>query len=166
MKVTKGDLIQLARYGCFDVIVHGCNCFCTMGEGIAKQIKTFFPEALKADKATPVGAKIKLGSYSSAKITTGKHTLIIVNAYTQFDFAGSDVLVEYNALSEVFSRIRKDFSGLRIAYPKIGAGLAGGDWDKISRIIDKELEGEDHTLVEYVPLQKREQGLEKKLPVC
>jgi O-acetyl-ADP-ribose deacetylase (regulator of RNase III) len=39
------------------------------------------------------------------------------------------------------------FSGKRIGYPKIGAGLAGGDWNIISSIIDKELIGEDHTLV-------------------
>jgi O-acetyl-ADP-ribose deacetylase (regulator of RNase III) len=32
MKVIKGDLIQLAKDGKFDLIVHGCNCFCTMGK--------------------------------------------------------------------------------------------------------------------------------------
>ena len=41
----KGDLIKLAIKGDFDVIIHGCNCFCTMGAGIAKSIKTAFPEA-------------------------------------------------------------------------------------------------------------------------
>ena len=39
------------------------------------------------------------------------------------------------------------FSGKRIGYPKIGAGLAGGYWNIISKIIDKELEGENHSLV-------------------
>jgi O-acetyl-ADP-ribose deacetylase (regulator of RNase III) len=39
------------------------------------------------------------------------------------------------------------FAGKRIGYPKIGAGLAGGDWSIIEEIIDRELEGEDHTLV-------------------
>jgi predicted phosphatase len=29
--------------------------------------------------------------------------------------------------------------------------LAGGDWDIIADIINQELDGEDHTLVEYVP---------------
>ena len=33
----------------------------------------------------------------------------------------------------------------------IGAGLAGGDWDIIKVIIDKALEGFNHTLVEYAP---------------
>lgn len=35
MKTIKGDLIQLALANEFDVIIHGCNCFCTMGKGIA-----------------------------------------------------------------------------------------------------------------------------------
>ena len=33
-----GDLIKLAKQGRFDVIVHGCNCFCQMGAGIAPQM--------------------------------------------------------------------------------------------------------------------------------
>jgi len=45
--------------------------------------------------------------------------------------------------------VKAQFSGKRIAYPKIGAGLAGGDWDIIRGIIDEELAGEDHTYVEF-----------------
>lgn len=33
MKYILGDLIQLADHGHFDIIVHGCNAFCTMGGG-------------------------------------------------------------------------------------------------------------------------------------
>jgi O-acetyl-ADP-ribose deacetylase (regulator of RNase III) len=47
MKVTEGDLIKKAKEGEFDLIVHGCNCFCTMGGGIAKGIKREFPEAYR-----------------------------------------------------------------------------------------------------------------------
>jgi O-acetyl-ADP-ribose deacetylase (regulator of RNase III) len=36
-----------------------------------------------------------------------------------------------------------------MAFPKIGAGLGGGDWQKISTIIEQELAGEDYTLVIY-----------------
>ena len=39
MNKIKGDLIKFAINGKFDVIIHGCNCFCTMGAGIAKTIK-------------------------------------------------------------------------------------------------------------------------------
>jgi hypothetical protein len=33
--------------------------------------------------------------------------------------------------------------------PKLGAGLAKGDWELISQIITEELAGEDHTFVEF-----------------
>ena len=43
--------------------------------------------------------------------------------------------------------MKAEFSGLRIGYPLIGAGLAGGDWGIIEKTISEELEGEDHSLV-------------------
>ena len=42
MKYIDGDLIRLAKQGTFDVIAHGCNCFCTMGAGIAPQMAEAF----------------------------------------------------------------------------------------------------------------------------
>ena len=33
MKTNQGNLIHLAQTRDFDLIVHGCNCFCTMGAG-------------------------------------------------------------------------------------------------------------------------------------
>lgn len=39
MKERDGDLIQLALAKEFDLIVHGCNCYCTMDAGIAKTIR-------------------------------------------------------------------------------------------------------------------------------
>lgn len=148
MKVIKGDLIKLAKAGEFDVIVHGCNCFCNMGAGIAATIAQEFPAAYKADKWTIYGDKDKLGEYSLAIITKN---LVVVNAYTQFSYGGGQINADYDAIRKVFARIAKDFSQWRIAYPKIGAGLAGGNWDIISKIIDEELDGCNHTLVEYVP---------------
>lgn len=146
MKIVKGDLIQLAKQGHFDVIVQGCNCFHKMFSGVAKQIRENFPNAYLADLDTPKGA-IKLGTYSKA--ITGD--LIILNAYTQYRY-GRDKTVQYcdyKAIDNVFKLIAGNFHGLRIGYPMIGAGLANGDWNVISEIIDKRLEGMDHTLVVF-----------------
>jgi len=148
MKVAKGDLLQLALGGAFDVIVHGANCQCTMGAGIAKALRERFPEAYDADLGTVKGDRGKLGSHSCAEIVRGETRFVVVNAYTQFDYRGAGVKVDYDAIGSAFRRVKIDFSGQRIAYPRIGAGLAGGDWDRIARIIDGALDGEDHTLVE------------------
>ncbi len=150
MNVIKGDLVQLGMEGKFDVIIHGCNCFCTMGAGIAKSIRDNFPEAYQADLKTDMGDKGKLGTYSSAQVNKQEARLTIVNGYTQYDFSGENVLVDYSAIRDLFSKIKKDFKDQRIGYPKIGAGLAKGDWQVISGIISEELKGEDHTLVEFV----------------
>ncbi len=149
MVTIKGDLLQLALAGQFDVIVHGCNCQCQMGAGIAKSIRTQFPEAYQADRETEPGSREKLGSYSSARIIRSDVTFIVVNAYTQYHWRGRGVKVDYDAVRSVMKEIRQNFGGLRIGYPLIGAGLAGGDWNTISVIIDEELAGQDHSLVVY-----------------
>lgn len=154
MKTIKGDLIQLALEGKFDVIVHGCNCFCTMGAGIAKGIKANFPEAYQADLQTNKGDKDKLGTIIFAKVITTHGTLIVVNAYTQYDYKGKGRKVDYDAVRSAFEKIKQQFSGKRIGYPAIGAGLAGGDWNIISDLIEEVLSDEnhsvDHTFVEFV----------------
>jgi len=43
--------------------------------------------------------------------------------------------------------IKKEFSGKRMAFPLIGAGLAGGDWNILKKIISEELFNEDVTII-------------------
>ena len=143
MQIIRGDLVKLAKSRYFNVIVHGSNCFCTMGAGIAKQIREQLPAAYEADCQTVSGSAGKLGSYSAAKY----NGLTVVNAYTQFDTVGPGIKADYNAIRTVMAKIKIDFHGCRIGMPMIGAGLAGGDWNVISGIIDEELAGEDVTLV-------------------
>jgi O-acetyl-ADP-ribose deacetylase (regulator of RNase III) len=149
MQIVQGDLLALTLAGEFDVLVHGCNCHCQMGRGIALSIKQQFPEAYHADLATAKGDAHKLGTYSSAWIDRPSHSFHIVNAYTQLHWRGTGVKADYAAIAQVMQQIKHDFTGLRIAYPKIGAGLAGGDWTIISALIDEALQDEQHTFVEY-----------------
>jgi O-acetyl-ADP-ribose deacetylase (regulator of RNase III) len=145
-----GNLIDLAFKGRFEVIIHGCNCYHTMGAGIAREMWERIPGVLKADKETKYADPEKLGTYSKHVVVLPAKSIhtrgfTVVNAYTQHHFTG--IAVDYNAIEEVFGRIKEDFHGKRIGYPLIGCGLAGGEWEIVSEIINSELEGEDHTLV-------------------
>lgn len=151
MKTLPGDLIHLAEAGRFDLIAHGCNCFCTMGAGIAKGIRSTFPEAYEADLATTKGDRAKLGTCSEAEVVRDGRLLVVVNAYTQYDYRGGGTKVDYEAVRSCMRWIKAHHSGKRIGLPKIGAGLAGGDWDRIAAIIEEELEGEAVTIVEFKP---------------
>ena len=145
----------MALKGYFDVIVHGCNCYNTMGAGIALSIKKVFPEAYAEDCKTVRGDRNKLGSISTATIQRNGRQLTIVNAYTQYRYRGEGVLVDYDALRSSFAEIKSQFSGSRIGYPLIGAGLARGNWEQIELIICEELAGENHSLVEYNPSKRK-----------
>jgi O-acetyl-ADP-ribose deacetylase (regulator of RNase III) len=92
-----------------------------------------------------------LGTCSFSKIEREGIDLVVVNAYTQFNYRGPGIKVDYDAVRYCIKWIKENFEGKRIGLPKIGAGLAGGDWERISQIIDEEMAGEDVTLVVYKP---------------
>ncbi|MGE0701821.1 MAG: macro domain-containing protein [Hyphomicrobiaceae bacterium] len=150
MRTMTGDLIALAKAGTFDVIAHGCNCMHSMGGGLAAQIRHQIPEAYAADLATRRGERAKLGTCSVAVIETPAGRLTVVNAYTQFaPSTGHGVDVDYDAVRRCMRWIGDTYRGKRIGLPLIGAGLAGGDWPTIERIIAEELHGENVTIVKY-----------------
>lgn len=149
LKVIKGDLVELALNGKFDVIIHGCNCQHVMGAGIAAQIKKVFPNAYKADLETPKGP-YKLGDYSlSIGDIHDSLNVIIVNAYTQNEFGRNKRHFDYQALRRVLIKISDDFESDRYKFgiPRIGCGLAGGDWAKAEDIILDIMGDRDITVV-------------------
>jgi len=119
---VEGNLITMALNGDFDVIIHGCNCFCTMASGIAGQISQRLPAAREADKLTEKGDIDKLGKYSAADCM-GDHEnpFIVVYSYTQYRYGLDKRHTDYDSLRDVMRRIKKDFSGQRIGYTMIGA---------------------------------------------
>ena len=44
LKHAKGNLLDLAEAGEFDIVVQGCNCFCAMGGGIARELHFYLSE--------------------------------------------------------------------------------------------------------------------------
>lgn len=144
MKEVTGDLITLAKSGEFDVIAHGCNCFCTMGAGIARQIANEFPAAKDVDGRTSIGHKEKLGTVSYAvwhpPAGLGSFSVVIANCYTQFRYGGDGDLVDYDAVERCMANLASFHRGRRIGLPRIGAGLAGGDWTRVKAIIESTLE--------------------------
>ena len=151
MNIVKGDLLAMGKNNEFDIIIHGCNCFNTMGAGIAAQIAQQFPDARMADDETVRGDVGKLGSY-----TVGMHgRLVILNCYTQYGTSteGRDVF-EYLAFERVLDKITARFGKWRIGLPMIGMGLAGGDPERIIPLITRFAErmealGGSATLVDF-----------------
>ena len=156
-KEVDGDLIKLALEGEFDVIAHGCNCFCTMGAGIApKMAQAFGCDRFMLEGPSYRGDMNKLGSIDAQKrsidiFTPGSlttlprtKTITVVNAYTQYGFGKNHPGVysnpiDYEALTLCMRKMNHIFKGQHIGVPQIGCGLAGGDWNIVKNIIQTEL---------------------------
>ena len=77
-----------------------------------------------------------------------------MNAYTQFNYGrnhadGDAKPLSYEALTLCMKKMNILFAGKHIGLPKIGAGLAGGDWERIKEIIQRELKDCKVTVVNY-----------------
>ena len=124
-----------------DVLIHGCNCYNTFGAGVAKRVKELYPGAWEADNDTKKGDTEKLGSHTH---WNGKHyyydqTIIVVNSYSQYGYGSmfnQRVQLQYDKLRESLEEIEFVYRGASFAMPRIGAGLARGDWATIKEIIE------------------------------
>ena len=133
-----GDIVYQFKTGKYN-IAHGCNCFNSMGAGLAKQVRFEYPEAFKIDCNTVKGDKNKLGTFT--KYYNKEHGNVLYNAYTQYDF-WTHKPCDYKAIEKAIRAIcvdiviHDDILVKNLALPLIGAGLAGGDWDRIKNIIN------------------------------
>lgn len=151
MAHRSGNLLSVEE----GIIVHGCNAQGVMGSGVAAAVRETYPQAYEAyralyQKARDQGLKdLPLGKIAWFRVSESPK-LAIANAITQ-QYYGRDSnvrYVSYEAIEEAFGRIAKVAREhqLPVHYPLIGAGLANGDWSIIADIIDKQLEGVQHTL--------------------
>lgn len=143
LQFIKGNLINLAEAGLFDVICHGCNCQNVMGSGLAKELRERYPIVFAADtKATeqwqiPIA---KLGNFSYAYTGTVSNPFIVINAYTQLHYLPRNVdHFEYESFSLILRKLISlaETPDTNFGFPYIGMGLAGGRSDRIIPIIQK-----------------------------
>jgi O-acetyl-ADP-ribose deacetylase (regulator of RNase III) len=152
LKHTKGNLLDLAEAGEFDVVVQGCNCFNTMGGGIAREIRERYPVAEMADNATKKGDYNKLGNYTVA-YNMAPH-FEIINAYTQYNMSRGTDVFEYTAFALILEKLLHQYGDKRLGFPYIGMGLANGDEQTIIGLLEwfadeVEKKGGTVTLVEF-----------------
>lgn len=129
------------------IIVHGCNAQGVMGSGFAAEARRRHPELFDAYTRQIAASSDPLGtiSYIRSKAIAFGDTVdqIIVNGITQ-RYYGRDPnrrYVDYAAVSKVFEEVLYLAQKLcmQINFPKIGAGLANGDWGVIEQLIEFQL---------------------------
>ncbi len=139
MQIVKRDILSDINPSKTTVILHGCNCFHTMGAGIAKYLVSKFPLILETDKAfAPRGDRNKLGKVCPVLVAPN---LYICNCYTQYFYGRKfGIPVSYPAIESCLkwaaTAVRPDYD---VRSSKIGCSLAGGDWNIVQPLFEKYL---------------------------
>jgi O-acetyl-ADP-ribose deacetylase (regulator of RNase III) len=131
IKIIDGDVFQ----GSEEVLIHGCNCQGVMGGGVAAQVRALYPYAYSEYVNLSRAEGLKLGQIQVITYPD----IIIVNAMTQDRFGTCELHADYDAIRTCLKKVATHLPRKTIRMPKIGAGLAGGDWNIIYPIVEEEL---------------------------
>lgn len=141
--ITKNIITDWHKNVMPSFLIHGCNWQKVMGAGIAKEIKQRFYGAYEIDLHNKNG----IGDYSVYMHTS---THFIFNAYTQIHWRNN--FVENDTINDRYGYIKSSltaiynewkpaghnigiYNPIDVYIPLLGAGLAGGDWKVIRKLI-------------------------------
>lgn len=140
-----------------DIVAHQVNCMGKFNAGLAKQIKSKYPEAARVYfdfvRDTPKNKRDRLLGRCCIAWLDGEacgtnDDKMIAHLFGQYDYGTDKCYTNYVALEEALVNL-KNFATMfnySIAIPYgIGCGLGGGNWDEVDAIITKvfaDFEGE------------------------
>lgn len=141
IKEIKANLLYAPQ----EHIGHGVNCQGVMGSGVAKtlykkwpRVKEQYLEFCKIYTSHGYSKEALLGEIQAVALypTFGRNSYIW-NMFTQYNYGtGNQKYLLDSALIDCFAAlVQKDIK--EIAIPKIGCGLAGGNWEEVKELINQ-----------------------------
>ena len=130
-KIITGNILDIQE----GIICHQVNCQRVAGAGLALQIRTKWPGWYKDF----VSQSANLGA---VHLWEAAPSLTIASLYAQVEYGRGKIQTNYEALASCFSVLAIGALGsmkdtpIYIPYG-IGCGLAGGDWNIVSGIIER-----------------------------
>jgi O-acetyl-ADP-ribose deacetylase (regulator of RNase III) len=124
------------------VIVHVCNNVGAWGAGFVIPLGKRYPEARESYYKMHKEYETILGAVQFVNVEP-EHDVYVANLIGQDNirYVQNIPPVRYEAIREGLKKVREFCieKGLQVQMPKIGSGLAGGNWEIISDIIQSEL---------------------------
>lgn len=139
MQLVSGDLLSVET----GIIAHGVNCCGVMGSGVAKQIRAKYPAVF--DRYQEFVKQLGISALGNINGLSVSPTLRVFNCYTQINYGSLPVIsrygchLDYAALENslwLLAQFTVQYNH-EVYIPKIGCGLAGGDWKRVEEILKK-----------------------------
>ena len=135
IRIVNGNILN----GTENILCHQTNCIGIMGGGVALQVRKTYPSVYEEYKkcCERHSPEDMLGKVQLCK--TNIPNRFIANCFGQL-YIGSGLQTNYDALRKALSRVKEVASekGYSVSIPyNIGCGLAGGDWNIVSKMIEE-----------------------------
>lgn len=137
--LVKGDVTKATQ----DVIAHGVNCKGAMGSGVALALLKRWSRVREQYMLKHHNGGWRLGDIQYVPIGQDR---FVANCATQKNYLPRGPQhADYDAIEKVMNELAEfcAVNNKTLAMPKIGAGLAGGDWKVIRKIINKAFPNRD-----------------------
>lgn len=151
--LVKRDLVDVMKSGYPVIIMHGCNRQGAMGAGFAKEVRAFAEPCYFDYKEWLEISMDENENFTRPELgdvcVNQQHSVLFFHALTQDDYGTDKRKLNYGALAKSCSYVNRYLQdnpevarlfmsniGLRIHMPKIGCGLAGGDWNIVKEILE------------------------------
>lgn len=144
IKVLIGDIFESKA----DVLVNTVNCVGVMGKGIALQFKKRFPDMMKDYKSRCDTSLVKLGEPYLYKNVFGQSVL---NFPTKNHWRAVSRLHDVIDGLNYFIENYKSWEIRSIAFPPLGCGNGGLEWETVGRVMFQMLSHLDIDIEIYAP---------------
>lgn len=139
LDIRPGNLLDVTE----GLIAHQVNLQGVMGAGLAKQIRDRYPIVYKQYRTAVQLKQLKLGSVQIVS-PIADNNFWVANIAAQVDYGREPgkCYTNYEAIAKALSWLRdwQVFASQPVYLPYLmGAGLAGGDWSVIERLIQEKL---------------------------
>mgnify|MGYP003449620086 FL=1 len=150
MTLRKGDA-TLPRGDGPRILVHVCNDLGKWGKGFVLAISRRWPEPEAVYRAAAESGKLELGDVQFVSVGDD---ITVANLIGQRGVARrgrADAPIRYDAVRRGLERVAEHAkaSGASVHMPRIGTGLAGGDWPEIEPIVTETLSANGISVTVY-----------------
>jgi len=138
------------------VLVHICNDIGAWGRGFVLPLGKRFPAVREAYTQWFAGETPQPFALGEVQFVSVAPDLTIANLIGQHDIARKNrptdlPPVRYEAIRQGLAQVREEArqTHASVHMPRIGAGVAGGDWSRIASIIEEELSAHGLSVTVY-----------------
>lgn len=157
------DLIdEIANY---DIIIIGTNVYCTLSQGIQRDIALNYPYAREKNFTTKYGDINKLGTILECS-ANGEPTIVLAYIYRGYPYRRSmdEDYLDYKALKKCLKKINNKYKGKTIATTILGCSRFDGNGSKdiVIDLLNSELTDVNAIVYDFYQKSRDEKQIETR----